>query len=399
MGQLFAPSTGGIVVNPIDREGGPGAGAGATGNRMLMLGANAGQNNALNDVIALGNGAWGPVAGNTNATQAGTIVIGSGAAANLSLLTASTSTFFGPDVIIGFQAAGSVTDGGTTNFGGTVIIGAQAAQGSASNNLAKSVVIGYQAAQTTPVNGGPLQQVLIGYRAAQTVSSTSSNCVIIGFSAGTAGQTVSGANNVWIGANTNGAVTGFNNSNDILIGTAISSQRTGGNGNLILSGNSLPTISGDGCIYICSTNIPPSITTTGNSDQFILGGRGNTLLWGEIANGNLCVGLSTSAGSRNFGTSTTNGLKLVDGTAPTGNPNGGPVLYSQAGQLFVRSSGGVVTTLGLAAAGQLATSTGTAYTNNAGAQAATIANGPTAGNPTKWIPINDNGTIRNIPAW
>ena len=40
-----------------------------------------------------------------------------------------------------------------------------------------------------------------------------------------------------------------------------------------------------------------------------------------------------------------------------------------------------------------------AYTNNAGAQVATLNNGPTAGNPTKWIPINDNGTIRNIPAW
>ncbi len=43
--------------------------------------------------------------------------------------------------------------------------------------------------------------------------------------------------------------------------------------------------------------------------------------------------------------------------------------------------------------------TSVAYTNNAAAQAATLLNGPTAGNPTKWIPVNDNGTIRNIPAW
>lgn len=40
-----------------------------------------------------------------------------------------------------------------------------------------------------------------------------------------------------------------------------------------------------------------------------------------------------------------------------------------------------------------------AYTNNAAANVATLNNSPTAGNPTKWIPINDNGTIRNIPAW
>jgi hypothetical protein len=38
-------------------------------------------------------------------------------------------------------------------------------------------------------------------------------------------------------------------------------------------------------------------------------------------------------------------------------------------------------------------------TNGAGAAAATMTNGPTAGNPTKWIPINDNGTTRYIPAW
>jgi len=43
--------------------------------------------------------------------------------------------------------------------------------------------------------------------------------------------------------------------------------------------------------------------------------------------------------------------------------------------------------------------TSTALTNNAAAQIATLTNGPTAGNPTKWIPINDNGTIRNIPCW
>lgn len=38
-------------------------------------------------------------------------------------------------------------------------------------------------------------------------------------------------------------------------------------------------------------------------------------------------------------------------------------------------------------------------TNGAAAQTATLTNGPTAGNPTKWIPISDNGTTRYIPAW
>jgi len=38
-------------------------------------------------------------------------------------------------------------------------------------------------------------------------------------------------------------------------------------------------------------------------------------------------------------------------------------------------------------------------TNGSGAAVATMTNGPTAGNPTKWIPIDDNGTTRYIPAW
>jgi hypothetical protein len=28
-----------------------------------------------------------------------------------------------------------------------------------------------------------------------------------------------------------------------------------------------------------------------------------------------------------------------------------------------------------------------------------VANAPSVGNPTKWIKINDNGTIRSVPAW
>jgi hypothetical protein len=37
--------------------------------------------------------------------------------------------------------------------------------------------------------------------------------------------------------------------------------------------------------------------------------------------------------------------------------------------------------------------------NGAGASAGTLTNAPTAGNPTKWVPIDDNGTTRYIPAW
>lgn len=40
-----------------------------------------------------------------------------------------------------------------------------------------------------------------------------------------------------------------------------------------------------------------------------------------------------------------------------------------------------------------------ALTDGAGVGAGTLTNAPAAGNPTKWIPIDDNGTTRHIPAW
>jgi len=50
-------------------------------------------------------------------------------------------------------------------------------------------------------------------------------------------------------------------------------------------------------------------------------------------------------------------------------------------------------------AGTTLINTSVALSNNSGTATATLTNAPVAGNPTKWIPINDNGTIRYIPAW
>ena len=38
-------------------------------------------------------------------------------------------------------------------------------------------------------------------------------------------------------------------------------------------------------------------------------------------------------------------------------------------------------------------------TDGAGVGVGTLTNAPAAGNPTKWVAINDNGTTRHIPAW
>lgn len=54
-----------------------------------------------------------------------------------------------------------------------------------------------------------------------------------------------------------------------------------------------------------------------------------------------------------------------------------------------------VTTLG----GATFHTTSSALTDGAGAAVATFTNAPVAGNPTKWIGLNDNGTTRYIPAF
>lgn len=52
----------------------------------------------------------------------------------------------------------------------------------------------------------------------------------------------------------------------------------------------------------------------------------------------------------------------------------------------------------LGAASPVLTTT-TTVTTGAGALVGTLTNSPATGNPTKWIPFNDAGTTRYIPAW
>ncbi|CAB4202579.1 hypothetical protein UFOVP1623_38 [uncultured Caudovirales phage] len=58
-----------------------------------------------------------------------------------------------------------------------------------------------------------------------------------------------------------------------------------------------------------------------------------------------------------------------------------------------------VTTLATLPGGASLASTSAALTNGAGVGAGTLLTAPAAGNPTKWIGINDSGTIRYIPSW
>lgn len=73
--------------------------------------------------------------------------------------------------------------------------------------------------------------------------------------------------------------------------------------------------------------------------------------------------------------------------------NGGFLALSGAGTSLTLSGG---ITVGTAAE---MISSDVAFTNGAGVGLGTLTNAPAAGNPTKWIGIDDNGTLRYVPAW
>lgn len=72
------------------------------------------------------------------------------------------------------------------------------------------------------------------------------------------------------------------------------------------------------------------------------------------------------------------------------------ILSLTSGIVYVRSITTPAITL---TSGTVLVTTTAAFANGAAAQIGTLTNAPAAGNPTKWIAINDNGTTRYIPAW
>jgi hypothetical protein len=108
------------------------------------------------------------------------------------------------------------------------------------------------------------------------------------------------------------------------------------------------------------------------------------------------------------GTPATNDMpgRFVFGTTPPGGVNA-------LERMRIHASGGIsigdTTDPGntnLRVAGSYFTHTATflmrstvTFNNGAGAGAGTLTNAPAAGDPTKWIPVDDNGTTRYIPAW
>lgn len=95
------------------------------------------------------------------------------------------------------------------------------------------------------------------------------------------------------------------------------------------------------------------------------------------------------------GTLTNTSTLAIDGAPATGTNK--RAVWVKAG--LSQFDGAVLTTSTLTFTDATLHRTATTLTNGAAAQIATMTNGPSAGNPTKWAPVDDNGTTRYIPMW
>jgi hypothetical protein len=211
--------------------------------------------------------------------------------------------------------------------------------------------------------------VAIGSAALQLCGTGVNNNTAIG---GSALLNSSGTDNTAIGGNALGAVT--SGARNTAIGLSAGKAITTHDSNISIGSNNMP-LADAGFNLVIGCNAAANLTS-GDSNTMIGGdfvgfgvstGRANTLIgWvGNITT--LAAGLS-------------NNIQLADGD---GNVR------------LIQTSGGTFTNTGAA----FILRTQVALTNNAAAQAGTLTNAPSAGNPSKWVAYDDNGTTRYIPMW
>lgn len=198
--------------------------------------------------------------------------------------------------------------------------------------------------------------------------------------------------------------TGTHTFNNTIVGNISGSAPAGS-----LTGAALPA--GVTASSLTSVGTLTSLTVGGNT---VLGdAQTDTLNVGagdliKDASGNFGIGVAPTTKLDVFGGYTlirnaSYQLYLGTGTLTTGAGAANPCIRSDTGDIYF-SFGGTTRAI-LSNTGLLTTNsttlhaTSVALANGAGAGAGTITNAPAAGNPTKWIPINDNGTTRYIPAW
>jgi hypothetical protein len=160
------------------------------------------------------------------------------------------------------------------------------------------------------------------------------------------------------------------------------------------------SLGGDGVTTTTFLNAAGTFTTpaypvganpTGSAGLAAVNGSAATFLRSDGAPA-INVGIAPTWTAAHIFTTTTTMTNLVMAGSLTGVTS-----LTMSGALSGASS--ISTTGGVTHGSTTLLTTTANLTNGAAAAAGTLANAPAAGNPTKWVPINDNGTTRYIPCW
>ncbi len=250
-----------------------------------------------------------------------------------------------------------------------------------------------------------------------TVIGTTTSTTFVGAGTGLTGTAASlTAGNVTTNANLTGMVTSAGNATTVVTNANLTGPITS-----VGNATSVASQTGTGSTFVMNTS-PTLVTPT-------LGVATATSLQGPVGNLSPNTGAFTTlsasgqltntraAGadtSVNHVTTGVNSMVMGFNNSGATNGQGVPNNHGYVGPLnaynLALTCQGVtpviISTTGLAITGTVTTTggatfhtTSTALTDGAGAAAGTLLNAPAAGNPTKWIGINDNGTTRYIPAW
>lgn len=374
------------TLRNTDRIVGLNAGVNQIGNRVFLACASAGANSTISDIVVIGNGALSAgVLDDANHIYSGAVVLGSQAAVNAGQLlygwsaptiiggwAANAAVSLESNVVIGTNAARNLPQ-----IGASVIIGTDAVRGanggggvgmprnvligigvgmdltslSAMNtgSIADSVVLGFNAYKYLYANAGEASgNVLIGSNACNNTSATLNGVVAIGnqvtesLGAGSkylvvlgSGQTLAGTATIVDTVALGYGIQYQGAARSTLIGSQIQAPAT--NGNVILGAFAGVNDTSAGDIFIVESNTDAA------------GSNHKAILYGNLSNGNLIIGKSTIGTNRDFGGGTsTNILKLLNGTIGNANPVGGGYFYVNAGALHWVGSSGTDTPLAVA---------------------------------------------------
>lgn len=158
----------------------------------------------------------------------------------------------------------------------------------------------------------------------------------------------------------------------------------------VANGSSVVNIIPNGTSQVSAVSLFASSSFAAGSalQQIAISGATPAAFWDSITVGGTGTGANHQWRTTNAGVTETK-MTLF----PGGNLQIGNAVAETAGAERLQVNG----SLSISDATMIRTYT--AFGNGAGAGAGTLTNAPAAGDPTKWIPINDNGTVRHIPAW